>query len=166
MEQVPAVALSRAGKAAVQAALRRVAEAHSAVHATAKHHENLHAEVVAQGEHHVLEEAEAKRQLEGKRSAIADALDEVSAQRSTCQAAQEKLGALDIELRDAKAELETAVRDAAAARASELEVKAQQRVLTDTEAALRSEMEQVWADAARAEAERLAAERLAQGAEE
>jgi hypothetical protein len=119
MEQVPAVALSRAGKAAVQAAVRRVAEAHNAVHATAKHHEDLHAEVVAQGEHHVLEEAEAKRQLEGKRSAVADALDEVSAQRGTCQAVQEKLGALDNELRDAKAELETAVRDAAAARASE-----------------------------------------------
>jgi len=166
MERMPGVPLSRAGKAAVQAAVRRVAEAHNAVHATVEHHENLHREVVAQGEQHVLEENEARSQLDGKRSALSETKAQVETKERECQDARERLFSSEAELQDAKAELEAALREAAAARASEHETRSQQRVLADSESALRADLEQVRAAAARADAERLAVERCARDTEE
>lgn len=162
MDRMPAGPLSRAGRAAVQAAARRVSAAHSAVLATSDRQRSLQRDAVAFGERAAHQEGTARSQLDSVKAELAEALAGIDEKERAHGRVKEEAEAAETELQDARAELRQALADIEAARVREHGLKAKHRAAADSEAALRAEVEQLQACTSRTEAERLAAERCAE----
>jgi len=164
MDHMPAAPLSRAGRAAVEAAARRVAFARSAVSATKERHGDLQAKAVEWGEQVAHEEGAARSELEMARAELNEARERLAQRQRAEEALHAQYDERHAELQEAKRQLTLALADVEGIRTREHELRSKQRMQEDVESSLRAELEQVRAAAAKANAERLSLERLSRAA--
>mmetsp|Transcript_152243 Transcript_152243/g.276961 ORF Transcript_152243/g.276961 Transcript_152243/m.276961 type:complete len:1086 (-) Transcript_152243:49-3306(-) len=141
MERMPFSPLSRASRAAIEAATRRLVAARDARRGAAGAAAGASAAVAA-GSLGLEAEAKLKQALHAEETSRLELKDKSA------------------ELEDARAELQRVLGDVEAARVREQDLRWHQRELAEKEASLRAELEQVRADAAQAQADHLVSERL------
>jgi len=166
MDKVPAMPLSRAGRAALQAAARRVSAARSAVAATMAQHDDLKRKAMAWGQEAAQQEGTTRSELESQKARLGELESQASEREQAAEEVQGQLQTKDSELRDAKQQLQRLLADIEAAQSREQELKARHRSLMENQAELRSELDKSRAAFAATDAERLAGERLSRTAAE
>eukprot|EP00931_Biecheleriopsis_adriatica_P024396 TRINITY_DN15211_c0_g5_i1.p1 TRINITY_DN15211_c0_g5~~TRINITY_DN15211_c0_g5_i1.p1 ORF type:complete len:1317 (+),score=357.26 TRINITY_DN15211_c0_g5_i1:128-4078(+) len=161
LDKMPSASLSRASRVTVQAAARRLSATRSAVAAALERQGDLHRKAVAWGEKAAQQEGTARSELESKKAELEEAVSRADQREKEHTEAHQRVEAKEAELQAHRAQLQEKMEGLEAARLREQDLKARQRVLSETESSLRADVEQARADAARASAERLAEERCA-----
>jgi len=159
LEKMPAVPLSRAGRAALQAAARRVSAARSAVKSTVERHGEMQRKAVEWGEQAAHSESAARSELDSKRAELQEVQSQLKERVREGAVLEEDLRTTEEELMSIRGKTEAALEDLSAAKGREHEVKAQQRIVDEAQHSSRSELERLQAAAAKMGAERLASER-------
>eukprot|EP00928_Gymnodinium_smaydae_P018459 TRINITY_DN17022_c0_g3_i2.p1 TRINITY_DN17022_c0_g3~~TRINITY_DN17022_c0_g3_i2.p1 ORF type:complete len:864 (-),score=200.86 TRINITY_DN17022_c0_g3_i2:293-2884(-) len=164
MEKMPAGPLARAGKAAIDASCRRVAAVRQVVVASSEKHGELHRKTVEWSEQAAHQEGAARNQLTAKMTELQLTKEALNDKTDAHAELQTNLNGMGKELEDLRNQTQKAMTEAEAARIEEHDLRARQRVGCDTESALQADLERVRAATAKANADRLAAERLARSA--
>eukprot|EP00929_Paragymnodinium_shiwhaense_P078420 TRINITY_DN40635_c0_g1_i1.p1 TRINITY_DN40635_c0_g1~~TRINITY_DN40635_c0_g1_i1.p1 ORF type:complete len:998 (+),score=242.40 TRINITY_DN40635_c0_g1_i1:72-3065(+) len=164
VERMPAAPLSRAGRAAVEAAARRVSAARGAVLAAADHHAEVRAKAHALGEK-ASQQAEAHmKEIEQHDAMISGKVEEMKRVQQAEQAKRLECEAQMEELEAAKIALQAALRDLEDVRARVVDAGDQIQGQEQRATSLKAELEEVRAAAAKADAERVASEQCAEAA--
>eukprot|EP00913_Durusdinium_trenchii_P010243 g9604.t1 len=156
LARMPCAPLSRASRIAIQAAARRMSAMRSA---------DLQRKAVAWGEKAAQQEGTARSELEAQKAALEEAAARAQqAEEESCTALCKEVETKEAQLEGNRESLEEQLNFLEASKLREQEMKAKQRVLNESEASLRKDLEQARADVARIDAERFAAERSATNA--
>mmetsp|Transcript_15557 Transcript_15557/g.35644 ORF Transcript_15557/g.35644 Transcript_15557/m.35644 type:complete len:1020 (-) Transcript_15557:113-3172(-) len=152
---------------AAEAMLRDTEQSHSATkeELQARHRELEAAQAQYEEKMRQIEESHGSKHaaLEEERTQLAEELKQL---QHNHQSAQLDLSSRDAELQDSKGQVQSLMAEVEAARSREQELKGSLRIVQEKEAALRAEIDETRANAARDNADRLASERLARVAED
>jgi len=166
MDSLPTAPLSRAGRSALEAAARRVVAARAAIAATEDHYSEAKRKAEEFGVQASQLEGAARSELEAKTRELEEAQERLKRLEHSSSARQMELQAKTAELQDARAQVDAAMQDVEDAKQREHELRAQHRITNEREVALKAELEEARAAAARSEGERLAAEGAARASAE
>jgi len=148
MERMPGQPLSRAARAALEAAVLRIVTARQAVDSHASHARTL-------GETVKQQEGAAKSEAGALRSDLEARNAELKGSQETLRSVRMELESRNAELGDAKKQLQDLLTDIEAARNREHELKGLQRTHVESTASMQAELEEARATSTRAEAERM-----------
>lgn len=152
----PTAPLTRAAKQVLETTGRRVARERGAVRdmgaRVADAEKQVAAASSAASQHKAAERAKLQENIAGLERAIQESQKALSNEQSKCVSKED-------ELKKAKAQAHSLTEDVELLRSLEHEVRAQLRSFTEREGSQRTELEQMAADVAKAEEERMAAER-------
>jgi len=164
MTRMPGASLSRASRIAIQAAARRMSATRSAVAHALERQTDLQRKAVAWGEKAAQQEGTARSELETQKAALDEAVERADKAEQECDELTQQVESQEAQLDAQRESLKEVMQSLEASRLREQELRAQQRVVGDSEASLRKELEQARADLAREDAERFAEERAAANA--
>lgn len=164
MERMPVAPLSRAGRAAMEAAARRVAAARAAVATTVERSTEAQRRAAALGQQAAQQEGAARSELDTTQAEVQATLEKLRRVQHAERTGKMELQARVAELHDVNQQLSAALGDVEEARVREAELRAQQRAHGERETSLQSELEDARVSSSRAEAERMASERDAREA--
>ncbi|CAK9075664.1 Guanylate-binding protein 1 (GTP-binding protein 1) (GBP-1) (mGBP-1) (mGBP1) (Guanine nucleotide-binding protein 1) (Interferon-gamma-inducible protein MAG-1) (Interferon-induced guanylate-binding protein 1) [Durusdinium trenchii] len=164
LARMPCAPLSRASRIAIQAAARRMSAMRSAVTHALERQTDLQRKAVAWGEKAAQQEGTARSELEAQKAALEEAAARAQQAEEECTALCKEVETKEAQLEGNRESLEEQLNFLEASKLREQEMKAKQRVLNESEASLRKDLEQARADVARIDAERFAAERSATNA--
>lgn len=159
-EQMPAAPLSRTARAAIEAAGRRVASARSAIAATTEHSAEAQRQAVAFGEKAAQQHGAARNELETKAKELQEHQESLRVARANVHSTQAELERRDAELRESKDQLQKLLNELEDARVKEHEHKTKATYYVEKEAAMKSDLERIQQDYAKAQADHLSAQRL------
>ena len=166
MAKMPGASLSRASRIAIQAAARRMSATRSAVAHALERQSDLKRKAVAWGEKAAHQEGTARSELEAQKAALEEARARSARAEEECDALDKEIESKEAQLKCTNNSLQEQLDSLEVFRLREQELKANHRVLGESEASLRKELEQARADIARLDAERFAEERAATNAAE
>ena len=161
LARMPSAPLSRASRIAIQAAARRMSAMRSAVTHALERQTDLQRKAVAWGEKAAQQEGTARSELEAQKAALEEAATRAEKAEEECKALCKEVDSKEADLNSNRQRLQEDLEALEAFRLQEQEMKAKQRVLNESEASLRKDLEQARADVARLDAERFAVERSA-----
>eukprot|EP00927_Polykrikos_kofoidii_P055544 TRINITY_DN49772_c0_g1_i1.p1 TRINITY_DN49772_c0_g1~~TRINITY_DN49772_c0_g1_i1.p1 ORF type:complete len:1095 (+),score=250.15 TRINITY_DN49772_c0_g1_i1:74-3286(+) len=164
MEKMPAAQLSRAGRAAIEAAARRVSAARTALLAAVDQSAETQRKARQWGEQASQQAGMARTEAEARQAEIKETQELIKRTQHAEQTRLLELEAQKEELESAKKELQVAVEDADNARSRCRDMSAQIKAQDEKEASVRSELEQVRQESSKADAELQASEACAQAA--
>lgn len=161
LARMPAAPVSRASRIAMQAAARRMSAMRSAVTNALERHTDLQRKAVEWGEKAAQQEGSARSELEAQKAALEEAAARAEKAEEECKALSKEIESQEAQLDTNRENLQDQLEGLEASRLREQDMKANLRVLNESEASLRKDLEQARADVARIDAERFAAERSA-----
>eukprot|EP00435_Cladocopium_sp_Y103_P045402 s27_g13.t1 len=161
LARMPAAPVSRASRTAMQAAARRMSTMRSAVSHALERHTDLQRKAVAWGEKAAQQEGNARSELEAQKAALEEATARADKAEEECKDLIKEIESKEAQLDTDHESLQEQLEGLEASRRREQDMKANLRVLNESEASLRKDLEQARADVARIDAERFAAERSA-----
>eukprot|EP00929_Paragymnodinium_shiwhaense_P076813 TRINITY_DN39546_c0_g1_i1.p1 TRINITY_DN39546_c0_g1~~TRINITY_DN39546_c0_g1_i1.p1 ORF type:complete len:1572 (+),score=466.03 TRINITY_DN39546_c0_g1_i1:140-4855(+) len=164
MERMPAGPLARAVRLAISAASRYVASAKRAVEVTTAEHREQHEQVLTQGEQAAQRAGAVRSDLGAKKSELQEAAEKLVLRQRAVENLESEFGARSASLQETKEKLDGCSKEAEELRTREHELRAKFRVQADSEETLNAALERLRADAAKSNADRLAAERCARTA--
>ncbi|CAE7401145.1 GBP2, partial [Symbiodinium necroappetens] len=166
LEHLPTTTVARAGRAAIEAAARRVAGARTAVVATVEQSAEAQRRALAWGEQAAKLEGNVRAELEATKAAIKKAADRWRQASQSKEAKTVELQGKAAEHEDGQQQLQSAQAELEEARARETELQVLNRSGQEKEQTLQQELEAARAMASKASAERLASQRCNEAAAE
>eukprot|EP00439_Symbiodinium_sp_Y106_P073502 s377_g13.t2 len=166
LEHLPTTTVARAGRAAIEAAARRVAGARTAVVATVEQSAEAQRRALAWGEQAAKLEGNVRAELEATKAAIKKAADRWRQASQSKEAKTVELQGKVAEHEDGQQQLQSAQEELEEARARETELQVLNRSSQEKEQSLQQELEAARAMASKASAERLASQRCNEAAAE
>jgi len=164
MDAMPSAPLSRTARAAIEAAGRRVAAARSAVTATTEQSEVARNQAVAFGEKAAQQHGAARTELESKKKEILEHQEALKDIRQNHQRTGLELESHKAELGAAKDQLQKLLAQVDEGRDREHDYKSKHVDMVNKDAALRSDFDNIQQAYAKAQADHMTSERLAQAA--
>ncbi|CAJ1438831.1 unnamed protein product [Effrenium voratum] len=166
LERLPTSTVTRGGRAAIEAAARRVAVARTAVSATVEQSAEAQRRALAWGEQAAKLEGAVRQELEETKASIKEFLGKFRSLSQRKGAQTLELQGKAAELEDRQAQLVTRTQELEEAKARDAELQALIRGGTEREQSLQQDLEATRALAAKTAAERLASQRCNETAAE
>mmetsp|Transcript_85710 Transcript_85710/g.239572 ORF Transcript_85710/g.239572 Transcript_85710/m.239572 type:complete len:766 (+) Transcript_85710:812-3109(+) len=163
-DRMPSAPLSRAGRAAIEAAARRISVARTSMTAAVDQSKQAQAKAVAFGEQASQMAGATRAELEAHHADLQETQEQLKVIHQSHQSKQFELEAQQQEHENAKADLRASLQDLEDTRARCNDMASHQKTQEERHASLRNELEQVRSGAAKADAERLASEKCADAA--
>lgn len=164
MDRMPAAALARAARDAVEAAARRIAGARSAISAHTEQATEAQRRAHEFGEQASKHASAARTEHETKDKELQDTHEHLRRVHGAHQSAELEVENLSDELRAAKEELQLALKDVEDAHGRSQEVHGQLQQQVDRHGSAQQQLTEARADASKAEGEHLASEACAEAA--